>query len=161
MSLISLDDARDQCRVEPDYPAAQLQPYIDAAEAAASAYLNRRIYCDQAAFDATVDGLGDVLLAASAAYADASMAAAVITDDLQRSALLDIADARLEAAKVAADRAIHGIVVNAAIDAAMRLLLGHLFANREDVLTGMRAAAVAVPMGARDLLRPYRRVMMP
>lgn len=35
---------------------------------------------------------------------------------------------------------------------AMKLTLGHLFENREAVITGLRAAAIEIPLGARDLL---------
>lgn len=43
---------------------------------------------------------------------------------------------------------------------AMKLMLGHLYENRESVLTGARAAAIEVP-GAKDLLWPYRIVGFP
>lgn len=45
------------------------------------------------------------------------------------------------------------MVVNAAIQAAILLILGHLYANREEVLPG---AATKVPFGAHALLQPYR-----
>lgn len=47
------------------------------------------------------------------------------------------------------------IVVNGAIRSAILLLCGHLYANREDVVTG--ASVTRIPMGARELLLPYRR----
>ncbi|MDZ7863379.1 head-tail connector protein [Acidovorax sp.] len=46
------------------------------------------------------------------------------------------------------------VLVNAAIKAAILLLVGHLFANREDVVTGTIASNL--PMGSRVLLQPYR-----
>jgi Phage gp6-like head-tail connector protein len=46
------------------------------------------------------------------------------------------------------------IVINASIKAACLLIVGHLFANREDVATGVSAAEI--PMGSRSLLMPYR-----
>ena len=36
--------------------------------------------------------------------------------------------------------------------AAMKLLIGHWYENRTEVLTGIRAAAVEVPKGAQTLL---------
>lgn len=161
MSLLTLDEARDQCRVESDYPAEQLQPYIDAAEAAAAAYLNRNVYADDAAVEDAQDGVTQAIADASAAYTAAQTVAASMTDPAQRRVALALACARFDLAKLDATRTIHGVAANAAILAAVRLLLGHLFANREDVLTGMRAQAVSIPMGAQDLLRPYRRGMMP
>ncbi|MBF6630656.1 MAG: phage gp6-like head-tail connector protein [Comamonas sp.] len=47
------------------------------------------------------------------------------------------------------------MVVTYSIKAAILLICGHLFANREDVVTGMQS--YSMPMGSRDLLRPHRR----
>jgi hypothetical protein len=46
--------------------------------------------------------------------------------------------------------------VPAPIKAAIKLLVGDLYANRETMLTGQRAAAVTLPWAAEQLLRPYR-----
>lgn len=46
------------------------------------------------------------------------------------------------------------ILLNASIKAACLLILGHLFANREDVAVGVSVAEL--PMGSRALLMPYR-----
>ncbi|WP_036114480.1 MULTISPECIES: head-tail connector protein [Luteibacter] len=48
------------------------------------------------------------------------------------------------------------MVVNDAIKAAVLLIFGHLYRNREDVITGASAAAVVIPMGSRTLLWPHR-----
>ncbi|QIL69568.1 phage gp6-like head-tail connector protein [Diaphorobacter sp. HDW4B] len=48
------------------------------------------------------------------------------------------------------------LVVNYAIKAAILLTLGHLYANREDVVAGQTVAQL--PFGARSLLRPHRIV---
>lgn len=45
-----------------------------------------------------------------------------------------------------------GMVVNAAVNAAVLLIVGHLFANREAVAAGTR---MEVPMGVDWLLAPY------
>lgn len=50
-----------------------------------------------------------------------------------------------------------GIVINAAIQAALLLIVGHLYANREDVLVGV--SATQLPNGAQYLLQPYRSGM--
>jgi uncharacterized phiE125 gp8 family phage protein len=42
------------------------------------------------------------------------------------------------------------------IYAGMLLYIGDLYANRETMLTGQRAAAVTLPWAAEQLLRPYR-----
>ena len=46
-----------------------------------------------------------------------------------------------------------GIHVNEAINAAVLLIVGHLYANREDVITG--ATSTAMPMGSEFLITPY------
>lgn len=47
-----------------------------------------------------------------------------------------------------------GIVINAAIQAALLLIVGHLYANREDVVAGVSVAQL--PNGSQYLLMPYR-----
>lgn len=52
---------------------------------------------------------------------------------------------------------IAGIVINPAIQAALLLIVGHLYANREDVLAGVSVAQL--PNGSQYLLQPYRSGM--
>jgi hypothetical protein len=47
-----------------------------------------------------------------------------------------------------------GVVINPAIQAALLLIVGHLYANREDVLAGVSVAQL--PHGSQYLLMPYR-----
>lgn len=49
------------------------------------------------------------------------------------------------------------MVCNDLVRAAMLFILGHLYANREDVITG--TTATDIPMGSRSLLAPYRQGM--
>jgi hypothetical protein len=51
----------------------------------------------------------------------------------------------------------HPLVVTDAILAAMLLILGHLYMNREDVVIGV--APMELPMNSRYLLAPYRAGM--
>lgn len=62
----------------------------------------------------------------------------------------------LDAAVAAGTAGEMPMVATNAIKAAMLLICGHLFANREDVVVG--AQSFAMPNGSRDLLRPYRKV---
>ena len=50
-----------------------------------------------------------------------------------------------------------GIAINPAIQAALLLIVGHLYANREDVLAGVSVAQL--PNGSQSLLQPYRSGM--
>ena len=49
------------------------------------------------------------------------------------------------------------MVCNDLVRAAMLLTIGHLYANREEVVTG--PAPTQLPMGSRILLAPYRKGM--
>ena len=158
MSLLTIAEARAQCRVEDDYPNEQLQPYMDAADDAAAAYLNRAIYADQGALDTARDAVPASLGAAQDDYDTAAAAAGAIENDAEAQATLDVAAAKLADARQSAARTINGIVVDASIKAVIRLTLGHLFTNREAVATGQ---VTELPMGVQPLLRPKRRVMMP
>ncbi|WP_312417760.1 head-tail connector protein [Comamonas sp.] len=73
-------------------------------------------------------------------------------DYLNRQVFAD--QAALDAAVAAETAGANPMVVNYAIKAAMLLILGHLYSNREDVVAG--ASVVQLPGGARSLLRPHR-----
>ena len=73
-------------------------------------------------------------------------------DYLNRQVFAD--QAALDAAVAAETAGASPMVVNFAVKAAILLTLGHLHANREDVVTG--ATVAQLPFGARSLLRPHR-----
>lgn len=73
-------------------------------------------------------------------------------DYLNRQVFAD--KAALDEAVTAGTAGVNPLVVNYAIKAAILLTLGHLHANREDVVAGQSVAQI--PMGARSLLRPHR-----
>lgn len=62
--------------------------------------------------------------------------------------------AALDAAVVAGSAGTAPIVATAAIKNAILLILGHRFANREDVVIGTISSPL--PNGSRSLLQPYR-----
>lgn len=162
MSILTLAVARAHLRCdETDSADAELQPYMDAAEDAAQAYLNRTIYADATAMTAAQDSLPTSMAQAQADHDAAYAAADAVTNTTQAQTMRALADVALSDAQAAACRVISGVVINASISAAVLLTLGHLFANREDNVTGLRAAAVELPTGTKALLRPYRRVMTP
>ena len=75
-------------------------------------------------------------------------------DYLNRQVFAD--KAALDAAVLAGNAGANPAIVNYAIKAAILLMLGHLYANREDVVAGVSVAQL--PNGARSLLRPHRIV---
>lgn len=60
----------------------------------------------------------------------------------------------LDAAVLAGTAGEQPMVVNSLVRAAILLILGHLHANREDVVVG--TIATELPQGSRSLLAPYR-----
>ncbi|MOA19263.1 hypothetical protein D3C78_1396320 [compost metagenome] len=78
----------------------------------------------------------------------------VAQDYLGRKVYAD--QAELDAAVEAGAAGELPMVASYAIKAAILLICGHLFANREDVVTGLQS--YSLPMGSRDLLRPHRKV---
>jgi hypothetical protein len=85
-------------------------------------------------------------------YLGAAEQAAI--DYLNRQVYLTSDD--LAAAVLAGTAGDDPMVVNDAIKAAILLTCGHLYRNREDVLTGASVVAVQLPIGARSLLQPHR-----
>lgn len=64
--------------------------------------------------------------------------------------------AALNAAMDSGDAGVLPMVVNDMVRSGILLLLGDLFANREETVTG--TIATQLPTGARACLRPYRRM---
>ena len=159
MAVITLDQARAHLREASDYPEEQIAPYMAGAEDAASQYLNRAIYDDATALNEALAALPAALSVARVAYEAAVEAAQAIENLADRADALAVATATFANARADTGRTLNGIVVNPSIVTAVLLTLGHLFANREDVVVGL--TATDLPLGARALLRPYRRVMMP
>ena len=147
MNIIDIDVAREHLRLEPDYPAQQVQPYLDAAEDAAMKFLNRRIFADQAAKDAAVAAID--LAAAKRALDDAIEAAEALTDPVARQAAIEYAHYVYRQALSEADETFRGVVMNPQIQAGILLIAAHLFERRGD-------AQAAIPEAAYMLLYPYR-----
>jgi hypothetical protein len=61
----------------------------------------------------------------------------------------------LAAAVAAGTAGLDPLVVNGAVLAAILLITGHLYANREEVVVG--ATVAQMPFAAQSLLRPHRR----
>ncbi len=153
MSVIAIDIAMHHLLAEPD-DQVLVQSQLDAAEDAAMSFLNRRFYLDQVALDAARAGVTVLMQEAKAANADAVTAADAEEDHTLRCRLTEHARAALAEAYDRADAIAYGMVVNPAIQAACLLKLGHLFANREEVVTG--ATVAELPLASQHLLMPYR-----
>lgn len=67
-------------------------------------------------------------------------------------------DEALDAAVIDDTAGADPMVITGAITAAILLIAGHLYYNREDVVTGTSStSAVALPLGSQYLLQPYRK----
>lgn len=153
MSVIDIDLAMKHLLAEPE-DLVLIQAQLDGAEEAAQQFLQRRFFADQAAVD---QAKADTVLRTKSALAEYK-AALVIADDPENSEircrLREQARQALADAYELIDLDEYGIVINAAITAACLLKLGHLFANREDVVVG--GTAVELPQASKSLLMPYR-----
>ena len=159
MPLLTIEQCRRQCRVDGNYDDALLGDLLASSEDAASAYLNRAIFSDEAAFDAALTAMPGSAAANMLAYNNAVAAAALESDPTKAAVMTAIAEGRLAAQGMAQERILSGIVANGSILVAIRLTLGHLYANREEVVIG--ASVAELPMGAKAFLRHYRKVMGP
>lgn len=153
--LVDIDVAMLHCKADSN-EEAMVQTYLNAAEAAVQRFANRNIYVDQDALDTARDAVPAAMVTANADYAAAMTAAGALGTPE------DIADAEaaaaqtLRATKVALSYANDGMVVTDDVIAAVLLMTGHLYRNREEVQTGPGANAVVLPMGAQALMATYR-----
>lgn len=160
MPLLTPEQCREQCRVDGDYADALLLALLAAAEDSAAAYLNRAVFANASMLEEAQDALAETLAGAQSSYLAAIEAADAEPDATKAQAMRDVAQGRLDAVKQTASRTLAGIIANGSILAAVRLTLGHLYANRESVVVES-ATAQELPLGVTALLRPYRLVQMP
>lgn len=154
MSFVQLAEAKLHLRVDSADEDALIGVYITAAEQMAIALLDRGVYADGTALGVAKAAAPGELDTAIAAYESAMAAAEALADETAKAAAIQTAGNGLLRAKVAYRQAMDGMVVNEAINAAVLLIVGHLYVNREDVVTGVSVAQM--PNGAEWLLQPYK-----
>jgi len=154
MSFVTLAEAKLHLRVDGADEDALIGLYINAAEQSAVSLLDRGVYVDGTALGAAKAAAPGELDTAIAAYESAIAAAEALADESAKAASIQTAGNGLLRAKVAHRHAMDGMVVNEAIKAAVLLIVGHLYANREDVVAGVSVAQM--PNGAEWLLQPYK-----
>lgn len=153
MSVIDIELAMRHLLAEPE-DRELVQSQLDGAEEAAQQFLQRRFFADQAAVDLAKSTTLQRTQAARATY----RAALLVADDPEnfedRCRLRERARQALADAFEVIDMDEFGIVINKGIEAACLLKLGHLFANREEVVVG--STGVELPLASKFLLAPYR-----
>ena len=154
MSLVTLESAKLHLRVDSSDEDALIAVYITAAEQSAVSLLDRGVYVDGTALGVAKAAAPGELDTAIAAYESAIAAAEALADETAKAASIQTAGNGLLRAKVAHRQAMDGMVVNEAIKAAVLLIVGSLYAQREDVVVGVSVAQL--PNGAEWLLAPYK-----
>lgn len=153
MSVIDIELAMKHLLAEPE-DQDLVQSQLDGAEEAAQQFLQRRFFADQASVDLAKSTTLPRTQAARATYRAALLVADAPENSDDRCRLRERARQALADAFEAIDMDEFGIVINKAIEAACLLKLGHLFANREEVVTG--TIATELPLTSKSLLMPYR-----
>lgn len=153
MIFVTTSEAKLHLRVDSADEDALIGVYITAAEQMAIALLDRGVYADDTALGVAKAAAPGELDTAIAAYESAVAAAEALADETAKAASIQTAGNGLLRAKVAHRHAMDGMVVNEAIKAAVLLIVGSLYAQREDVVVGVSVAQL--PNGAEWLLAPY------
>ena len=155
MSFVTtLENAKLHLRVDGTDEDALIGLYINAAEQSAVSLLDRGVYADGTALGAARAAAPAELAAATATYTEAIAAAQALTDATEQAAATQAAEYAYLRAQVAYRQTMDGIVVNDVIKSAVLLIVGHLYAHREDVVAGVSVAKL--PNGAEWLLAPYK-----
>ena len=154
MSFVQLSEAKLHLRVDGTDEDALIGLYINAAEQAAIKAMDRGVYADNTALQTAMAAAPAALTAAAAAKEAAVTSAEALTDADEKAAALKAAENAYMRALVAYRQVFDGIVVNDQIKAAVLLTVGHLYANREDVVVGV--SVTALPAGVDCLLQPFK-----
>ena len=154
MSFVTTSEAKLHLRVDSADEDALIGVYITAAEQMAIALLDRGVYADGTALGVAKAAAPGELDTAIAAYESAIAAAEALADETAIAAAIQTAGNGLLRAKVAHRHAMDGMVVNEAIKAAVLLIVGSLYTQREDAVVGV--SVEQLPNGAEWLLAPYR-----
>ena len=154
MIFVTTSEAKLHLRVDSADEDALIGVYITAAEQMAVALLDRGVYADGTALGVAKAAAPGELDTAIAAYESAMAAAEALADETAKAASIQTACNGLLRAKVAHRQAMEGMVVNEAIKAAVLLIVGSLYAQREDAVVGV--SVEQLPNGAEWLLAPYK-----
>ena len=152
--IVTLPEARLHLRVDGTDEDALIGLYINAAEQAAIKAMDRGVYVDGTALGVAKAAAPGELDTAIAAYESAIAAAEALADESAKAASIQTAGNGLLRAKVAHRHAMDGMVVNEAIKAAVLLIVGSLYTQREDAVVGV--SVEQLPNGAEWLLAPYK-----
>lgn len=157
MSIVSVDQARAHCKADAADDTL-LGVYLASAVKQCAHLANRNIYETPELLATAKAGVTAAMTAANAAYEAAVLAADDIESDLDKAFAYDAAERALMQAQVDASNVLDGIVADDNIRSAILLIVGHLYRNREEVITGQGATTGQLPMGAERIMSHYRVV---
>lgn len=159
MELLTIDQLRNHCKADGDDDDVLLV-YGNGAEAACARLANRHIYPDQATLDAAKVAAVAAHTAGWATYDAAVLAANGVADARVKTVMIENARYALQRTANEMELTLAGIVANDEVNpdilAAVQLIAGHWYVNREEVITGQGAAAVSVPMAAQNIMAMHR-----
>jgi len=146
--MIDLALAIQHLKADPGAEDDLIAQYLASAVSACENYCNRKFYLDDATWYADyVLALNDLVTAQeerdAAFEATTSCSLRSITEDRYNS----------KRAKIL--QRCHGLVVDDTIRAAILMMLGHFYRNRQEVVVGQSSGATQLPAGARRILEPY------
>lgn len=146
--MIDLPLVRVHLKADPeDIEDALITQYIESAVSICEGYCNRKFYADSTAQSAGMDEalveLADLRLWWEGVVAEEHT-------PFERHMLDDQRISRYAAIR----RKAQGIVIDGTIKAAILLTVGHLYANRQDVVVGT-GPVNQLPVGAKRMLEPY------
>lgn len=147
--MIDLVLAREHLKADDeDVEDGLIERYIASAKSACEGYCNRKFYEDETTRAADYIAALAELKAAKEAR-DAALAA---TDDCD---VQNIVNNTWISARANCMARCNGVVIDDTITAAMLMMLGHFYRNREEVVVGQYSGASQLPAGAKRILEPY------
>lgn len=154
MTFITLATAKAHLRVTHADEDTLIGLYLSAAENAAVAALDRKVYPDSTALIAAVAGAPAAFAEAVAAHEAAVADAMLMYYADEQAEAYRVADLALQRARIESRQVNDGIVINDAITAAILLTLGTLYESRSDAVIGLSVSQL--PGGVDALLQPFR-----
>ena len=152
MPVINIEKAMVHLRVDED-TGGDVLAKLNSAEDKAAQYLNRFFYATSAAWTEAISLTLDQLNYELVKYKESCDAANLVADPVSRNMLLSAAENLKKEAQRNTKMSMQGIVINPSIEAAVLLILGSLYENREDETS---TTVNELPKGALWLLDPYR-----
>lgn len=152
MPVINIEKAMVHLRVDED-TGGDVLAKLNSAEDKAARYLNRFFYATATEWTEAIAIALEQLNYALEQYTESCNAANLVTDSVSRKMLLSAAENLKKEAQYNTKMTMQGIVINSSIEAAVLLILGSLYENREDETS---IAVNELPKGALWLLDPYR-----